>query len=718
MAPFAGLLEEVEPLYDLPHDNLAGDVLIPATSIADEIMVASGFFSSGALAKIAPGLAPAIAARASIRLLLSPDLADEDWDAIRRGVREPEQTVRDVVERLLLEASVSAAALEHHTLDCLAFLVASQHIEIRFVLQPRGMYHKKQWLIRCGDERLAIHGSGNTTLPGLFVNGEQMSIERGWADGARAERRITQLWEQFDRDWTGRRPNAITVGADSAVALLGALVPDSSDRRAPTVADFWAAWRRDHAAGRAVPLPIGFIDAPRRLMVPDGLEWQTGHYAHQARGVMAFLEHHRGTLAIATGGGKTKTALIAATLVQDEQTISPFLLVVLVPSDPLVRQWADEVRCFGIQPTVLGGSHVGTQLAGVEAAINAGGGRTEVIVASKQLWVRNRRFRELIDRVSERARPMLIADEAHNFGAHAFITNPPQGFVTRLGLSATPIRQYDLDGTTALFDYLGPQIFEFGLAEAIDAGCLVPYDYVIHEVTLTDEELSAVRDITDQLYRAGFRIDDDGRAVIPNATVERLLRQRRAVLEQAEAKLDALRDALSAGSVHRTLIYCSPKELVVATERQITLVNRMLSSLGIVSHSLTSEETASGRSTDILRRFADGQYQVLTAMKVLDEGVDVPATETAYLLASTTVEREWVQRRGRVLRTAPNKTSATIHDFVVVPAQLDDTGRSVLRGELRRLRAFADTARNRYQPGGALDVIESLQQLVQGESRQ
>ena len=199
-----------------------------------------------------------------------------------------------------------------------------------------------------------------------------------------------------------------------------------------------------------------------------------------------------------------------------------------------------------------------------------------------------------------------------------------------------------------------------------------------------------------------------------NPKIERLLRRRRALLEQAEGKIAALRETLIRGPVNRSLIYCSPKELELATERQIVLVNRLLSELGIVSHELTSQETSAGRGTEILRRFAEGQYQALTAMKVLDEGVDVPATESAFILASTTVEREWVQRRGRVLRTAPGKTSAAIHDFVVTPPAIDDAARAVLRGEIRRVRAFAELARNRWAVGGPVDEIESLEQLGTG----
>src|SRR5262249_29483972 len=146
--------------------------------------------------------------------------SDADWEAVRRGVKGPAGVVEEVVSRLLGHTEITPSALERHAAVCLSYLIATQQLELRFVLMPAGMYHKKQWLIRCGDHRVAVHGSGNTTVPGLFINGEQMTVERDWTDGDVAARRIGQLFEQFDTDWQNRRRNALTISADAAVRLL------------------------------------------------------------------------------------------------------------------------------------------------------------------------------------------------------------------------------------------------------------------------------------------------------------------------------------------------------------------------------------------------------------------------------------------------------------------------------------------------------------------
>jgi hypothetical protein len=171
VSAFAGRLENIAPLYDLPDDNIVDEVFIPALGLADDVAIASGYFSSGALAKIAPGLASALRARARFRLLLSPQLSDDDWDALSRGVEAPEVVASAAVGRLLHEGEVTASALQQHAADCMSYLVAAGRLHVRFVLMPRGMYHKKQWVIQSGDATVAVHGSGNATVGGLFVNG-------------------------------------------------------------------------------------------------------------------------------------------------------------------------------------------------------------------------------------------------------------------------------------------------------------------------------------------------------------------------------------------------------------------------------------------------------------------------------------------------------------------------------------------------------------------
>ena len=218
-------------------------------------------------------------------------------------------------------------------------------------------------------------------------------------------------------------------------------------------------------------------------------------------------------------------------------------------------------------------------------------------------------------------------------------------------------------------------------------------------------------DLTDRIKRAMWRQEDEDD---PDEYLTKLLRDRRAVLETAENKLAALqaaldREARTADGLCYTLIYTSDK-----APEQLRAVNRLLHERGVLFHQFTYEETANRQETErILRSFQEGTLRVLTAKRVLDEGVNIPQVRKAFILASTTVERQWVQRRGRLLRKCAEigKTHSEVHDFVALPHDfdnLDRDARSLVRSELRRVQAFARLARNAGRPDGPLGIIDKL----------
>ena len=303
---------------------------------------------------------------------------------------------------------------------------------------------------------------------------------------------------------------------------------------------------------------------------------------------------------------------------------------------------------------------------------------------------------------------LLIADEAHNLGAEGFITDPPSFFNYRLGLSATPVRQYDEEGTEALFSFFGPVVFRFTLKEAIGL-CLVEYDYYVHPVELTQAEMDEWYDLTEKIKANMWRQKQGGK---PDDYLTILFRDRRVLLETAENKIAALEDALKhegIGSLRHTLIYASDK-----APQQLEAVNSLLKSHGVLFHQLTYEETADRDETArIIQSFQEGTLRILTAKRVLDEGVNIPQIEKAFILASTTVERQWVQRRGRLLRACHEigKTHSEVHDFIALPPDMnkvDDEARGLIRSELSRVQEFARLARNAGRADGPLDIIDKL----------
>lgn len=704
-ARLTDILDDVLPVYDIPTDDLVGDILVPGMTAARRVRIGSGFFSSEALAQIAPGLAAFIThSNEPLELLISPSVSDDDLHAIERGLAQADEVVSQCTSRLLDGAALSTSAVVAHTLDCLAYLVATGRLDLRVVLMKEGIYHKKIWLLE-DDVWCAVHGSSNVTKSGLLVNGEQMTVDRPWADGPAAGLRVQLLLQQWEKYWDNRYPGALTLQAPDALRFLAG----HSDTAPPTVEDFWTAWCDDYTNGLAPALPAGY-QGPRPLhllRIPPDMNWQSGRYRHQGAAVTRYLEADgRGTIEMATGGGKTKTALIAATHLQDRRR-GAMLVVILVPSTPLMLQWADDVRDFGVEPTLpsqLNQNRRASRYEEIRAALTGTKPRTEVMIVTNKLFSSDHALRDLISSLGPLAAATLIGDEMHNLGVPTFLNNLPERFDYRLGLSATPLRQYDAEGTAALLDFFGSTVFAFDLQQAIDVGCLTPYRYHLHPVALADDEMDKYTELTEELRSAGFYFSNDDASPATNPKIERLLRERRAVLEQASAKITVLRELLLESgprTIGRTLIYTSGKATVLASERQIETVNRMLQELGVVAHAYTGVETAKASSRTLLDQFGSGDYQVLTAMKVLDEGVDIPQTDTAYILASSTVRREWVQRRGRILRQFPGKQIATLHDFLVVPPDPNCApGQAVLRGELARAEEFASLAENEWDNDG------------------
>ena len=307
---------------------------------------------------------------------------------------------------------------------------------------------------------------------------------------------------------------------------------------------------------------------------------------------------------------------------------------------------------------------------------------------------------------------LLIADEAHNLGSPSFVNNPPEFFEYRLALSATPIRQYDPEGTAALLDFFGSVVFQFTLEEAIGK-CLVEYEYYVHPVYLTELEMDEWLALTDKIKQNSWRSTNNK----PDEFLTKLFRDRRALLEMAEGKiimLNSLLDKEDLRTFRHTLIYATDKG-----PTQLESVNNLLNDKGVLFHQLTAEETRDREKTRrIIKSFQDGEIQVLTAKRVLDEGVNIPQISRAYILASTTVQRQWIQRRGRLLRTcnAIGKTLSIIHDFLALPPGinegLDPDARELVKSELRRASEFAQLANNAGRIDGPQSVLQVLVDAV------
>ncbi|MCM1982159.1 DNA phosphorothioation system restriction enzyme [Lyngbya confervoides] len=435
---------------------------------------------------------------------------------------------------------------------------------------------------------------------------------------------------------------------------------------------------------------------------------------YQEQAIQNWLRNQgKGTLKMATGSGKTITALAIAT--QAYQQLGLKALIVVCPYRHLVIQWARECEKFGLQPILAFESvrrwqgQLGSDLYSVQA-----GHQPFLTVVTTNATFMSDGFQSQLTYFPEPT--LLVGDEAHNFGSNQLVRSLPSSIRYRLALSATPERYFDEVGTAELYEYFGPVLEpEFTLRDAILQGALVHYLYYPILVSLTEREAERYTVLAKKIRRLiGMGgLEDENPALTP------LLLERSRLIGSAANKIEALKNLMRdrLGTSH-TLFYCGDGtvEDAVSAEsrRQLDVVAQLLGrDLGYRINTYTAETPLEDR-TDLHHLFESGELQGLVAIRCLDEGVDIPAIQTAVILASSNNPRQFVQRRGRILRRHPHKSRATLFDMIVVPPESDsdtfEIDRQLLRRELVRFVEFADLADN---AGEARLKLLDLQQHYQ-----
>jgi DNA phosphorothioation system restriction enzyme len=440
---------------------------------------------------------------------------------------------------------------------------------------------------------------------------------------------------------------------------------------------------------------------------------------YQTTAVEAWMaEQGKGVLHMATGTGKTVTALLAGAELAELQD-GKLVIIVTAPYQHLVDQWVDELNAFGITPirAYQSRSTWMDDVVGQFTEFRSGARDITAVVTTHSTFASDH-FQQILCRVNG-ARTLLIADEVHHLGAPHLREHLPEQIRARLGLSATPNRWYDKEGTEAIMDYFTNGIvYEFGLTEAIANGYLSEYYYIPHIISLTRDEaekyLALSRAIGKRIGSVSGDIGDTG--FQRDERLKQLLFKRARLVGTASNKLSKLRSLVRrSDDIHHTLVYCSDGKVnteAEVTKRQLDAVTEMLGTeLGIKTHKFTYEEDQQTRER-LLADFEQGTLDALAAIRCLDEGVDVPATETAYILASSTNPRQFVQRRGRILRPHPSKEYAIIHDFIIAPPSdirlgesesIFNLERQLVKKELQRASTFAEASKN--HPDAELSFI-------------
>lgn len=671
----------LEVAYRSASHRIGRDFFGSLLSEATRYDRAAAFFSSTCFAVASEAVIGFAARGGRMRLVCSPVLHAADVAALSRAIFNPAQVLR--------EEDLAEALRSGRTASALARLVAEGTVDVRIAVTPRpdeSVYHEKIGLFYDGDgSYVAFSGSSNESRTAWVQNFERVDVFASWA--ASEDRvRSSHVRQNFEDLWHDRTRGVRVV--DLAEAIRGRLLT-----MRPTLVASTADAPDD--APRSATVPI-----PEVLRIPGDLVVK----AHQQKAIERWAKAGgRGLLEMATGSGKTITALVLAARMWRRMT-EPLVIVIVAPYIHLVDQWIAVSRTFGLRPIrcAEGRDRWVEELRWAIHAV-ASGSRPLLSVVVTDSTLATPAFQESIARVSGAL--LLIADEAHNYGSPTTLATLPRSARFRLGLSATPERWMDPVGTAALREYFGSVVFRYGLREAIDDGVLTPYRYHPMAVHLDDDEMETLLEISRSLARF-FAPDDDTAGGLSDVAMRLLLRRAR-LLGAARAKLPVLRSLLADRTQDtHVLVYCGDGRVVGEEEgeyvRQVEEAVRIIGTELRMRCASYTARTPPDRRQQLLRAFDAGDVQVLVAIRCLDEGVDIPSTRTAIILASSTNPRQFVQRRGRVLRRSPGKTRAEIFDLLVMPSpdQMQpgtpefDVMRRMLRNELRRAGEFAELAEN------------------------
>lgn len=633
-----------------------------------------------------------------MRLVASPVLQPEDIEALTRGEEQ-----RNVALRLIAVRSIANIedSLISDRLNTLAWLSAAGLLEVKIAIRKcsksgyaRGIFHEKAGIFTDSEgDHVAFAGSSNETAGGLMENFESLKTFTSWNDSPRVDEEL----ENFEALWRDETPGL-------------------------EVLEFTEVSRNILDRYRDLEKKPPGLKMPSKVSEPKKVKFRPppgfALRPYQEEAIRAWSEAGgKGIFAMATGSGKTFTALSLAQKVSQKNR--PLVIIVICPYLNLCKQWIREISGFGLTAIpCFSDRHRWTGLfeEGYQG-LALGLSNVLAIVTTNRTFQGDAFQSHLKPRLkSAREHHLLIADEVHNLGGPKISRVLAPEIDLRLGLSATPERHLDPEGTQALLDYFGDIVFEYPISQAIAEGRLCPYRYHPILVSLTDEEADEYDEITSRL--GPLLAGAEKNAELKQAALSLLIRRAR-ILANAENKLSAL-DTLIGSLEQRpkkALFYCGDgqsRDAVTDEEtRQIQAVARILGdNHGMRVRTFTCRESTAERE-EILRDLASGFLDGIVAIRCLDEGIDLPDLRMGFILASSTNPRQFIQRRGRLLRNAQGKRRSEVFDFVISPPecvtaennQAYSTSRALFARELSRISAFCQHAQNGPSAMGRLTSL-------------
>lgn len=724
---------QIKDEYRSLIDNVVQDFYIPLLERAVMYKRAVGFFSSSSLVELTKGIATMAQRGGKIQIVASPYLSEEDIEAIQKGYSEREKVIEQAVLRQITGETVDYFSMQR--LNLLSCLIADGILDIRIAYTEGkngiGMYHEKMGVIEDDEgNAVAFSGSMNESATAMSINYETIDVFRSWGDENESDRvRLKQ--NAFCSIWNDGEPNIRVLSFPSISQALiekykksppnfnidrEQFPPEGKNTR---IIQDGSVHLTTTAVGPRIPQNICLHD-------------------YQKEAIASWVgENYHGIFDMATGTGKTFTGLGAISKLSEDLN-DKLAVIIVCPYQHLVEQWVEDIVRFNMKPII--GFSSSPQRDWKQRLSKAV--RDQKLRVDKSFFCfvctnatfTNKDVQEQINKI--RSPILLVVDEAHNFGAASYAQLLDERFTYRLALSATLERHRDEEGTALLYHFFGKKCIEYTLERAIKEDKLTPYKYYPVVVYLNEEELEKYEQLSYEMSKCIIK-GKNGKLKL-NKRGEILALKRARIVAGASEKLTALRSEIQPYvNDNNILVYCGATNVYDGNEyvadaedvRQIEAVTYILGiEMGMEVAQFTSSENMETRAT-IKEQFQRGdRLQVIVAIKCLDEGVNIPGIRTAFILASTTNPKEYIQRRGRVLRKAPNKPYAEIYDFVTLPRPLDSVASltkeqaqrdlSLVKNELARIKEFGRLAQNSMDANNLIWDIQDAYHISDEESEE
>ncbi|MBS7332842.1 MAG: DEAD/DEAH box helicase family protein [Weeksellaceae bacterium] len=696
-------------------------------SISKKIQFKLGYFSSNSISTLSHGFAQFIYNGGTIDFLINHFVTEEDYQLINNEIVIDEKFYIKIEKTILDDLNALKNVLTkkqtEHFFNCLRFLMDNGRINFFPVTTKTGeISHYKEALFWDENENIInIVGSCNFTYKGIICNGESFIVNRSWGSDSEKANILEEI-KEYDKIFSKKSQDFIYLNSGK----LKKIIKDHSKSlsKEELIKEEYDVFE-DYIESGVDATKINKVKSKLELQFEEVLETiqNTPHFPkpfkprpYQETAYQNWVKNNfSGIFGMATGTGKTKTSL---NCVLEEYRISKsYYLIILVPSIALLNQWEQEALEFNFQNILkIGGGNNWEHEFSNYSSNYVAGLKKNLLIISTYASFSSSKFQKNFKKIEKDF--ILIADEAHNIGANSIKSVLKNSkLVKKIALSATPKRIYDYEGTEFLNKFFNdnePYVFNFSMKQALDEDFLTLYKYYPIIVELSDNELDDYIKISKQLLKY---FDFEKGIFKKDPIVEKLLLIRKNIIHKAKNKVTCFKEILLDLQKENKLkyIFTYIPEGYIKDENGES--RRMLEDFlyagreAIPNLTMNTYISDGDNLQDKLRGFSEGKIDLLFAMKMLDEGVDVPRAEVGIFASSTGNPRQFIQRRGRLLRKHDDKPYATIFDMVVIPKLNNDTHemftmeRNLVKNELMRVGYFASLAMNFYDSKSSLELV-------------